>query len=67
MMTLAEAVERIQGGGRMRSSAGSVFWLEHDSQGRPVLMGIPKGYDKPVKNLVLSSEHFNTDLTWDRA
>jgi hypothetical protein len=63
-MTFAEAIAAIQAGSRVSNSTGSVFWLEHDSKGRPVLMGEPAGYGKSVKHVVFASEHFSGQLDW---
>ena len=62
-MKLEDAVAAIRRGERVISPSGSMFWLEHDAKGRPVLMGRPHGFGKPVRNLVLASEHF-TDEDW---
>ena len=62
-MKLEEALAAIRRGERSTSPAGTQFWLEHDTKGRPVLMGLPQGFTKPVRNLVIASEHF-TDEEW---
>ena len=64
-MKLHEAVAAIAAGHKVRASSGAVFWLEKDAKGRPVLAGEPKGYGKPVKHLVLASEHFDESVTWE--
>lgn len=64
-MNLSEAIHVILAGHRVRNSRGSEFWLEHDSKGRPVLVGQPKAYPRPVRNLVIASEHFSPEITWE--
>ena len=66
-MTLAEAIAAIQSGKRVRNALGSTFWLDHNSQGQPVLMGQPAGYGKEVKHVVFSSEHFRGNQQWEIA
>jgi hypothetical protein len=63
-MKLFDAVDALQAGHRVRSSGGSTFWLETDKQGRPVLMGQPASHPRPVRHVVLGSEHFNPALDW---
>ena len=63
-MTLAEAIAAIAVGSKVRSSDGSLYWLEHDKRG-PILMGKPAGYGKEVKHVVFTSEHFKLALTWE--
>lgn len=62
-MKLPEAIAAIQVGQRVTSPAGSEFWLEQDAKGRPRLMALPHGFSKPVKHVVIASEHF-TDEEW---
>ena len=60
-MKLEDAIAAIRRGEHVTSPAGSEFWLEHDAKGRPVLMGRPQGFTKPVRNLVIASEHFTNE------
>lgn len=64
-MNLSEAIHVLLAGHRVRNSSGSEFWLEHDSKGRPVLMGRPAGHHKDIRNLVIASMHFSPEITWE--
>lgn len=64
-MTLAEAIAAIQAGNRVRSSAGTVFWLAADTKGRPVLTGQTASMPRPVRHVIFGSEHFDHNLVWE--
>lgn len=63
-MTFAQAIAVLTDGHMIRNSNGGCFWLERDKKERIVLVGKPPGYDRPVRNLVFSSEHFEPSLEW---
>jgi hypothetical protein len=63
-MTFPEAMSALAEGKRIGNNKGSIFWLEHDAKGRPVLMHQPQEYPKPVKHSVFSSEHFDPTIVW---
>lgn len=65
-MNLSEAVAAIVEGHKVRNNMGTVIWLEHTAKGNPVLMSIPFGFDRPIRNVVLASEHFRETLTWEK-
>ena len=63
-MTFPEAIACIAQGKTVTCS-GATYWLKHDSKNRPVLMGRFPGHPKDVRHIVFSSEHFDTNKTWE--
>lgn len=56
-MTISEALAEMLSGKRVVCN-GMVFWLTTNDKGCPILMGHPPALAKPVKHVVISSEHF---------
>lgn len=63
-MKFSEAVQAIEDGKHVVNSKGTEFWLEHDAQGKPVLMSAPAGYNKKVRHAVFWSGDLDPAVTW---